>query len=334
MEDNIWKLLRAPDNGKIDRRQLIQALGLTAGVALATSAAPKAAAAFAGQTGVAGGRTFPAASTINHLSLAVADYAKSRDFYVDLFGMRVAWDDGKGCAVEFGDLKSPNGMYIRPVAKPDDKPTVNHMSFGIPDFMDHKAAIKAEMERLELKNIRPDTEVGWTCDDPAGYMLEPVIEKHEAMFPGALSPCVEVASAKCKEAAAAGLKNLNGATKPSGKGFKTTYFSHVILHVPQDEIPKERDFYTAFLGMKVISDKANGSNPEVVLGFSKNTLYLRPTANPSDKPYCVEYGFVIQNYDKAKVKAELDRRGLRPEGDTDGWTFRDSDGLRNGIYAA
>jgi len=334
MEDTILKLLKASENGKIDRRQLIQALGLTAGAALAASTVPKAAAVFASQTRVAGGRTFPAASTINHLSLAVSDYAKSRDFYVDLFGLRVAWDDGKGCAVEFGDLKSPDGMYIRPVAKPGDKPTVNHISFGIPDFMDHKAAIKAEMERLELKNIRPDTEVGWTCDDPAGYLLEPVIVKHEAMFPGALAPCVEAASAKCKEAAAAGLKNLNGATKPSGKGFKATYFSHIILNVSKDEIAKERDFYTSFLGMKVISDKADGSNPEVVLGFNKNTLYLRPTANPSDKPYCVEYGFVIQNYDKAKVKAELDRRGVGPEADADGWTFRDPDGLKIGIYAA
>jgi len=346
MKYNIAKLCEDIKKGTMDRRQLIQGLAATGTAALAASALPRAATAFAAsaaQTTAKGGKAFPV-TTINHLGLGVADYAKSRDFYVELFGMRVAWDNGKvipeqtgqaGCAVEFGSLTSPNGLYIRALAKPGDKPTINHIAFGIPNFMSQKAGMKAEMERWDLKNVRPDGEKGWSCDDPAGYFLNIwVPEKDEAMYPGADKPCLDAKAATCKAGWDAGQTNLNAAPKPSGKGFKAMYFSHVILHVPQSEIPKERDFYTRLLGMKVISDKADGPNPEVLLGFNKNTLYLRKTDNPSDKPYCVEYGFVIQNYDKTKVKAELDRRGLKPEADGDGWTFHDPDGLKIGIYSA
>jgi len=42
----------------------------------------------------------------------VADYAKVRDFYIDLFGMKCVWDDGKQCSLEFGD--PPNAIYLRP----------------------------------------------------------------------------------------------------------------------------------------------------------------------------------------------------------------------------
>src|ERR1700736_4698991 len=102
---------------------------------------PKAVSAFAARVEQSG-TAFPV-TTVNHLALAVADYARSRDFYVDLFGMRVAWDDGKGCALEFGSVTAPNGIYIRPFAKPGDKAGVRQFAFGIPTFMAHKAAMKA-----------------------------------------------------------------------------------------------------------------------------------------------------------------------------------------------
>ena len=329
MEDFIVRLPQDLRKGMMNRRELIRALGLTGTAALAATALPKATALFAAE-----GKAFPV-TTINHLALACRNYVKSRDFYVDLFTMRVRWDDGKGAEVQFGSRTLPNGMYIRPLGKPTDKPGVGHFAFGTPNVVEDKDAMKAEMERRGLTEIRPDGEHGWIANDPAGYMLNTWVGVIDpAMYPGAGATCVEAASEKCKAGWEAGLKNLSSVPKASGKGFKATYFSHIILNVPKSEIAKERDFYSGMYGMKVISDKANGSNPEVVLGFNKNTLYLRPTANPSDKPYCVEYGFVIQNYDKAKVKAELDRRGVGPEADADGWTFRDPDGLKIGIYAA
>ncbi|PYU31730.1 MAG: hypothetical protein DMG31_11595 [Acidobacteria bacterium] len=322
------------EGSKTDRRQVLQALGLIATGAFAASVIPKAAAAFAAsaaQSAAGGGKAFPV-TTVNHLALAAANYAKSRDFYVDLFGMRVAWDDGKQCALEFGNLTSPNGMYIRSLANPGEKPTVGHMAFGIPNFMSQKAAMKAELERRGVKNIRPDGEKGWSCDDPAGYLLNIwVPEKDKAMFPGAAGPCAVAASEKCVAAWEAGQKNIHAARKPSGKTFQPTGYSFIILNVP--DVPKERDFYRDLLGMKVVSDQSQGPDGECSLRFGQNTLVLRKLGNPADKPYCNRFGFAVKNSADA-VEAELKRRGLKPEPDSEpsfSWNIMDPDGYQVGV---
>src|SRR2546423_1227469 len=79
MEHIIAKLLQDFEQGKMNRRQLIRSLALAS--AAASAAAPAAAA----------GKGFKAV-TINHISYQVKDYAKTRDFYVDLLGMKVSGD--------------------------------------------------------------------------------------------------------------------------------------------------------------------------------------------------------------------------------------------------
>ena len=115
--------------------------------------------------------------------------------------MRDAWDDGKGPATDFGDLKLPSGIYVRPVAKPGVKANVGHIAFAMPDFMKHKMAMKAEFERRALTNQRPDAEVGWITDDANGYMLE----RRDREKPGDVSRRRRDlqrrrASAECKDA--------------------------------------------------------------------------------------------------------------------------------------
>ena len=106
--------------GAIGRRQMMQALGGAATGAWAATAAPKAAAfaANAAQMGAAGAGFHAVA--YNHINYQVADYAKVRDFYIHMFGMKCVWDDGKQCSVEFGD--PPNAIYIRPLRQPPDRP--------------------------------------------------------------------------------------------------------------------------------------------------------------------------------------------------------------------
>jgi catechol 2,3-dioxygenase-like lactoylglutathione lyase family enzyme len=333
VKQNLAKVLEDVELGKVSRRQTLNALGLWAAGVCALAALPRSAAAFAfgaAQSPAAKGKSFPV-TTVNHLSYATTDYVKTRDWYVDLFGMTIAWDDGKGCALEFGD--PVNGLYLRNVAA-GAKPTINHFAFGIENIVPQLAAMKAEMERRGLKNIRPDGEHGWIADDPAGYMLNTWVPvKDAAMFPGAAAPCAQAASAKCKDAYQAGLKNLASLPKPSGRGFKATSFSHIVLNVPEATIPAERDFYRDLLGMKQIydqpADAAKNQRPQVFLRFGRNTLYLRPTPNPADKPYCNHFAFVVDNYDQDKVEAELKRRGLNPKPDSKlAWTIADPDGMR------
>lgn len=320
------------ENGKPDRRQILQTLGLFATGAVVASAIPKAAAAFAAgaaQGAAGGGKAFPV-TTVNHLALSSHNYAKSRDFYVNLFGMSVAWDDGNQCALEFGSLKSPNGMYIRPIAKSGEKPTIGHIAFGIPNFMSQKAAMKAELERRGVKNVRPDGEAGWSCEDPAGYPLNIwVPEKDKAMFPGAAGPCAVAASKTCKAAWEAGQKKLNAGPKPSGKSFQPIGYSFIILNVP--DVSKERDFYRDLLGMKVISDQTQSPNGECFLGFGQNALVLRKLSNPADKPYCNQFGFAVV-ITVGDVEAELERRGFKPKRDPKfSWTISDPDGYEIGV---
>ncbi|OGS04383.1 MAG: hypothetical protein A3G41_06960 [Elusimicrobia bacterium RIFCSPLOWO2_12_FULL_59_9] len=325
MENLIAKLLQNIESGKISRRQLMQSAALAAaGSALVAKSFP---AAFA----QGGGKAFPV-TTVNHLSLAVKDYAKARDWYVEVFGMRVVWDDGKKCALEFGSLTEPNGIFIQPLSRPTDKPTVGHFAFGVPTpyFKENKAAMKAEMERRHLENIRPDGEMGWWTKDPAGYTLNTwVTIKDKAMFPGAAFVCEEADSAKCKQGYEEGMKNLSMAPQPSGKGFKALYYSHIVLNVSEADYPKEKEFYTGMYGMKVIYENLKGTNPQIMLRFGKNTLYLRPNAAPGEKPFCNHFAFVVENYNQDTSEAKLKALGLEPKPDSKlAWSITDLDGLR------
>ena len=275
------------------------------------------------------GEAFPM-TTVNHLSIGgVADVAKTRDWYVDLFNMRVSWDNGKECGIEMGPPDSPNAIYIDP-GKPGDVASVTHIGFGIPDFWAKKDAMKAEMDRRGVKGVRPDSEAGWSCNTPSGYLIQPVAVKDNAMYPGSARACAIAKSDACVAGYEEGQKDLGTLPKPTGKGFKAIAFSRIVFHTP--DIAGDRDFFRDLWGMKVISDKQDGENPEVLLKFGLNTLCLRKTGQPGDKPSCTEFSFLTEDFNKARVEAELKRRGLNPVMDPEmGWVVSDPDGLRVGV---
>jgi catechol 2,3-dioxygenase-like lactoylglutathione lyase family enzyme len=315
------------DSVTIGRRQLLQSVGLGATSALGLMAVPRVALAFASAVEQrAAGKSF-AVTTVNHLSYPSTDYKKVRDFYVELLGMRAVWDDGTKCQVDCGPPSAPNSIYIT-TAQPNVKPTIAHFAFGLPNFWERSAELKAELERGKYPGVRADGEGGFFVDGPSGYVVQPVTVMDPAMFPGAAQPCAVAKSAKCKEAFEAGHKNLASLPKASGRGFTAQYFKYIVLHVP--DVAKERDFYSTLFGMKVVADKKD----DVSLRFGENTLVLRPTA-AGEKPYCNEFGFVVQNYDEAKVKAELDRRGIASKPNPlGGLAFNDPNGLEIGIGGA
>jgi catechol 2,3-dioxygenase-like lactoylglutathione lyase family enzyme len=313
--------------GTIGRRQLLQSLGLGATSALGLIAFPRAATALATAVEQTAANKSFAVTTVNHLSYPSTDYKKVRDFYVDLLGMRDVWDDGTKCQVDCGPPSAPNSLYITQ-AQPNVKPNIAHFAFGLPNFWERSAELKAEMERRKLPGVRADGEGGFFVEGPSGYVSQPVTVMDPAMFPGAAQPCAVAKSDKCKEAFEAGHKNLASVPKPSGKGFTAQYFKYIVLRVP--DVAKERDFFTSLFGMKAVADKKD----DVSLRFGENTLVLRPTAAGA-KPYCNEFGFVVQNFDQAKAKAELDRRGISSKPNPfGGLAFNDPNGLEIGIGGA
>ena len=155
MESIIAKLLQDFEQGKMNRRQLIQSLALAATAASAAQAAPAAPEGYVAK-----------ATAINHVSYQVSDYKKCRDFYGGLFGMQVSRDDGMQCRLSFG-----NNILIVRNRTPAQK--VDHIAYTIQNWDTDKSvkpAVEAELKRRGLK-IRT-TEGSFHVEDPEGFEVQ------------------------------------------------------------------------------------------------------------------------------------------------------------------
>lgn len=154
MEHIIGRLLRDYERGKMTRRQLIRTLAITATAASTAEAAAPANAIY-----------------INHVSMQVADYTKTRDFYSGLFGMKVTNDDGKTqCRLTFGD----NIVIARNASsRPGGKIGVDHIAYTLANWDTDKSvkpAVEAELKRRGLM-IRT-TEGSFHVQDPDGFEVQ------------------------------------------------------------------------------------------------------------------------------------------------------------------
>ncbi len=160
MEQIINSLLKDFEQGRLSRRQLIQSLALTATAAAAV--------------GGAGASVAEAAEgpfkviAVNHISYQVADYKRTRDFYLSLFGnMKVTGDNGRQCDMSFGD----HGTWLLPrnAREGTQAPKVDHIAYTIADWDADK--VKAELEKRGL-TPRVDTENSFHVKDPDGFDLQ------------------------------------------------------------------------------------------------------------------------------------------------------------------
>ena len=151
MEYIVNRLINEFEHGKMNRRQLIQSLSIAAVAVPSVSNAAE--------------RTGFKAVAVNHISYGVADYARTRDFYADLFGMRVADDNGKQCYLAFGD----SFIVVRKTDEPEGKPHVDHIAYTI----DNWDKIKGEAElRRRGHDPRLDTENSFHIMDPDGFGVQ------------------------------------------------------------------------------------------------------------------------------------------------------------------
>ena len=164
MEHIITKLLDDFERGKMTRRQLVKSLALSATAAAATGAAPLSAAetSFA----AADGKGFTAVA-VNHISYQVADYTKTRDWYVSLLGMKVSGDNGRQCNLSFGDRGS--WLLPRNAREGSTPPKVDHIAYTIETW--DQQAVKTELERRGLQP-RVDTENSFHVKDPDGFDVQ------------------------------------------------------------------------------------------------------------------------------------------------------------------
>jgi len=101
----------------------------------------------------------------------------------------------------------------------------------------------------------------------------------------------------------------------AANGFKTVSLDHISYQVANYK--KTRDFYADVMGMKVLND--NGSSQcELHFGESMVIARNRPAAATSARVDHIAYR--IEDWNTDRVKAELQRRGLKPRLDTGGST--------------
>lgn len=134
METTIANLVSSYEQGKLSRRQLINALALMAGASGLGISAPPAA-------------PFPA-SSVNHIAITVSDVQKSSEWYKDLFGLKPEQDTDKVAVLGFGNTV----LVLRPGANPG---RITHFCFGVKGFKMTEA--EAELKKRGL-DPRKDNE--------------------------------------------------------------------------------------------------------------------------------------------------------------------------------
>jgi catechol 2,3-dioxygenase-like lactoylglutathione lyase family enzyme len=157
MELVIAHLLENFEEGKINRRQLIRSLTIVASVASVVT--PDAMFAAEGPLQV---------TRLDHVSYTVADYAKTRDFYSGLLGLKISDDDGKKqCRLSAGNavIVARTGSATKPYG------LIDHIGYATE--LKDKPAIEAALKR---RGVNPEpgtsTETGVHVKDPDGFNVQ------------------------------------------------------------------------------------------------------------------------------------------------------------------
>ena len=242
------------------------------------------------------------ATAVNHIAYGVADYARSRNFFMDLFGMKCVFDDGKRCSVAFGHPE--RAIYIGESRQPDKKPFVDHLAYSVANF--DLRSVEAVLKRFAF-DPKYDGEFAWTILDPDGYRIQVCAET--GVFPGAATPG---ATPEGK------IPSGSAASRPGV--FKATAVNHISYGVP--DYARSRNFYMDLLGMRLAFD--DGIKCSVAFGDPEDALYIVQRASG---PVVDHLAISVEDFELTAAEAELKRFGLHPEPDGDSaWTILDPDG--------
>ena len=169
------------EQGKINRRQLIQSLTVAA---TATGAGASAAQGAQAQVGVS-----PA--LVNHVSYTCPDFRKAADWYSKVFNLEQVGLKDNEVTLPFAKMgEQPMGVTAKDVpptfllcrtrdanaplatgqARPKATNVVNHMAYTVADF--DSARVQAELRALGVQNIRAAGPNAIHMDDAFGYDVE------------------------------------------------------------------------------------------------------------------------------------------------------------------
>ena len=323
MEPMISKSFQELENGKLNRRQLLQALGLTAGAASFAGSVAYAQEEEAGVPRIKWMKdSYPRIGrfktlSVNHISYSVPDQKKARDWYIDLLGMQAVFDNGRTTALRFGIPW--NHIYLGQNSDANAKASINHMAYCIEKF--RLEAVETELKARSLVASYDGPEMIHT-DDPEGYRLQP--SSVVAIFPGGgNAQAVEDLSQED------GLKaNLRAIPRPTYRAFIASAMNHISHNCV--DYGKVRDYYVDLWGMRRVSDDGKVAVLEFGgdFGDPPQQVWLRGGLQPGQPQYVDHIGYSIENFDSARVEAELKSRGLNPvSAGPNAWAINDVAGF-------
>lgn len=113
------------------------------------------------------------------------------------------------------------------------------------------------------------------------------------------------------------------AAAQTGNGFRTVRLDHISYQVP--DYKRTRDFYADLIGLSVAADNGKdycqlqfgevhqaGARDRSFLSVGTARPQTGPPAGASPGPRIDHLAFTIERWDTNRVRAELERRGLRP----------------------
>ena len=161
--ERIEKLLGNLQHGTMNRRQLMQSLAGAAAVAAVPTAAE--AVQFHGQGPLK-------ATWVSHYTYVAPDVKKTRDWYHEVFGMQIGYEDAKQSHMWYGDSSVNSAgvawgetlMIIRQANAGEQAPRLERFAFAIEKW--DQNAVEAELKRRGLQPKSDDR--GFWFNDPDG----------------------------------------------------------------------------------------------------------------------------------------------------------------------
>jgi catechol 2,3-dioxygenase-like lactoylglutathione lyase family enzyme len=148
MKREISKLVTRFEQGRITRRELIQAIAALAAVGTTAAAAPPL-----------------RAGSINHVSVLVSDLQRSIDFYNRVFGLSVMNEDKANRIVRLGiDKKILVSIRLEPPPG-----LVDHFAIGVENF--NRDAVTRDLTEMGL-TPQENLEFGFHVKDPDGANVQ------------------------------------------------------------------------------------------------------------------------------------------------------------------
>ncbi len=348
MNDVLARLLNDHHRGRISRRRALQALGVAAvGAPLSAFAQGRCMLT----PGTSACNTAPIAEifeptgwktvALDHLTFRVAEYQKEAAFYIALMGWKLRSDDGKQAVLDIGDWGSvifkqaPEGTMDAAAAGGGGgrggpvRAVVESFCFVIDQW--NAKNVEAELRKRRLNPVADNDGKGFESfhvTDPDGFALQ--ISNGNGLAKNRRTPANATLAAPAP-------------FEPTG--WKTVWLDHLSFGVTNYK--ESASFYCNLLGWKPTYDE--GSQNECMIGEIGDAIirggnpldpnFGKPgargrrgdtaadtTAPPAPQPAAAaaparhasidHISFGISPWDTDRVKAELEKRGLRAQIDT------------------